>query len=448
MQHATLVNSDGSTVTVGPDMKPLGNTDIDRRVLHVLPKLFVPAHLATKIKPTHMDLQITATEGVEICPEGEIIIRQPYPNKRYFVAGSKEARNGWVINLPHGVMEFDIVMSWNFLHPWRWWICQEDELEVQHLIHVKLQPGEFRTYTMDSSCWPRDQSGRNSGEDSGKRGHTPVTLMGHPSDADPRETTLRDIIKFTELTYTTKETGEEEFYAGHYIEENLTIPAIAYEQAWSIHAHNEEQLHEVKQTSKFSAHQALHRANGSVEMPASVLLEAIELAMTVPFDAESDFWKPGILRQGVFESHPALQLLTGWFEANRIDNKTMKSGHAMPWVRVRDDDQYWCGHYEVPNEPIANFASCSPATAVLGESIILTFCASHTHSIWTDERGLETFLADGQSWGQAGIDKELFESGEYDEAWYSLSALSRFAARYPAAYDELKSLANKTSSKD
>ena len=125
MQHATLVNSDGSTVTVGPDMKPLGNTDIDRRVLHVLPKLFVPAHLASKIKPTHMDLQITATEGVEICPEGGIVIRQPYPNKRYFVAGSKQARNGWVINLPDGVMEFDIVMSWiliEIMHSGREWI--------------------------------------------------------------------------------------------------------------------------------------------------------------------------------------------------------------------------------------------------------------------------------------------------------------------------------------
>jgi hypothetical protein len=47
--------------------------------------------------------------------------------------------------------------------------------------------------------------------------------------------------------FITPETGAEEFYGGHYIEENLSIPAIAYEQACSIHAHSEEQLHEVKQ---------------------------------------------------------------------------------------------------------------------------------------------------------------------------------------------------------
>ncbi|MNY69284.1 hypothetical protein D3C86_2071970 [compost metagenome] len=71
----------------------------------------------------------------------------------------------------------------------------------------------------------------------------------------------------------------------------------------------------------------------------------------------------------------------------------------------------------------------------------MTFCASHEHAVYTDEMGLENFLADGQSLGQVGIPKELFESGEYDEAWYSLEALASFRRRFPAAFEEIKSLA-------
>jgi len=441
MRHATLVKPDGSAVTVGPDLKPLGDTDIDRRVLHVLPKLFVPAHLARKIKVTDIDLQITATAGVEIAPAGEIVIRQPYPNTRYFVAGSEQSRNGWVINLPEGVSEFDIVMSWVFAHPYRWWIYQADDLEVQHLIHVKLLPGDFRTYTMDSSCWPKEPGWQRENELTGKVGRSAISLMGHPDDADPREKTHRDILKISDLVFTTPETGSQEFYAGHYIEENLSIPAIAYEQAWSIHAHSAEQLHEVKQVSTFSNNQDQHRKNASIELPASVFLEAIQLAESVPFDRDSDFWKPEILRRGIFESHPALQLLCKWFEDNRVDTKAMKCGFAMPWVRVRDNDEYWCGYYETPNEPMDVFEAGAPATAVLGESTIVTFSASHEHSVYSDERGLENFLADGQPLSQVGIPKELFESGEYDEAWYSLEALASFRRRFPAAFAEIQSLA-------
>ncbi|MNR68775.1 hypothetical protein D3C85_1935460 [compost metagenome] len=55
--------------------------------------------------------------------------------------------------------------------------------------------------------------------------------------------------------------------------------------------------------------------------------------------------------------------------------------------------------------------------------------------------GLENFLADGQSLGQVGIPRALFESGEYDEAWYSREALASFRRRFPAAFAEIQALA-------
>lgn len=184
-----------------------------------------------------------------------------------------------------------------------------------------------------------------------------------------------------------------------------------------------------------------HRKNASIELPASVFLGAIQLAESIPFDRDSDFWKPEFLRRGIFESHPALQLLCGWFEEHRVDAKAMNCGYAMPWVRILDNGKYCCGYHDTPSERMALFEAGAPATALLGESTIVTFCASHEHAVYTDEMGLENFLADGQSLGQVGIPKELFESGEYDEAWYSLEALASFRRRFPAAFEEIKSLA-------
>lgn len=438
MQNALMVNPDGTTVVVGADLKPLGDGDIDRRVLHVLPKLFVPAGLQREMRTVDVDLRIDATNGVDILPPGckehQIEIRQPYPNTRYFVAGSPTNRNGWVVPIPDGVYEFDIIMSWAFAHPWRWTPFTGDEYEVQHLIHVTLLPGDFRTYTMDSSNWPV----LPNREKTGKAGRTAVSLLGIDGDSDPRVHSERDIVKYQAIQVPVPGLDDEWDQCGHFIEERLSIPPIPYEKAYSISAHSEEQLHEVKQVSQFSILQDQHNKNASAKFPAAVFLEAVKLAETVDFGKGSPY--SGTMASA--ESHPALLLLSSNWDALRSDGNVRKCGYAMPWVRVRDDAEYWCGYYESPNASIGDFEPLSPACATVGDSVLLLFLASQTIDDYDDEIGYRVYSADGQDYSCVGITQEMLESGEYDEAWYSLEALSRFRTRFAEAYLAIQALAD------
>lgn len=65
--------------------------------------------------------------------------------------------------------------------------------------------------------------------------------------------------------------------------EEMRIPTIPYEQATSIHLYQKQQLHEVVQVTDFTLLNDEHKANGALEMPARVLLDAISLAAKVPY---------------------------------------------------------------------------------------------------------------------------------------------------------------------
>ncbi|WP_432263194.1 hypothetical protein [Cupriavidus sp. TMH.W2] len=117
-----------------------------------------------------------------------------------------------------------------------------------------------------------------------------------------------------------------------------------------------------------------------------------------------------------------------------------KVGFGMPWVRVRDDHEYWCAHGESPNADIERFASYAPAAARVGDLVLVLFHCSHEHFTY-DSGDAEIYTADGQPFSTIGIDKEDIESGEHDEARYSLTALASFPTRFPAAYMALSKAA-------
>jgi len=436
MKVATLVAPDGTETTVTADGKPVGNGDIDRRVLHILPKLFVPSGMGKRLKPLEMLLEVESSLDVPMLSVDEIVIRQPYPNTRYFVGGSKESRVGWLINLPDEVSEFDLKFKWEFFNAWKF--SPYDELVMEHIIHVKLLPGEGRTYTMDSSCWPRGKKSEDE-RDLPMNG-TAVSLIGLEGDKDPRESSRRDIIRINNLVYT-EDGVPTDYHAGQVIEENLTIPPVAYEKVWSLHAFNEEQLHEVKQTSRFTVCLDEHVANAEIEMPAAVLFAAIQQAQDVPFGADTAYLKSF----ASCESHPALVTLNEWWEEHRADGKPMKAGHAMPWVRVRDDDEYWCGYYETPNMKIPHMVGTIKANARVGDSILLVYSAAAEHFTYPDSHAVLTYLADGQSYNDiGGVSEAMVRSGEYDESWYALKALSALPEMFPEAYAALKRAANES----
>ncbi|WP_432263179.1 hypothetical protein [Cupriavidus sp. TMH.W2] len=310
MKFATIATSSGEVLTVTADGNPLGKGDVDRRVLHIRPKLFVPKAALAHLNYEEVELTVTTTLGIDITPPGGVQIRQPYPNRRYFVGGSTEMRNGWVVPIPEGVAEFDIQFAWLLNRAWLW--AHAEGWECRQLIHVQLLPGEGRTYTMDATCWPRDAQSAG--------GRSAISLVGHQEDEDLGAGN-RDIVREANLVVP----DQPDMVVGHYIQERLAIPPIYYEQAWSIQAFQEEQIHEVKHVT-FTKFSDSHRQNGSVEMPASILLEAIELARSIPVEKGSAYANSVAGQPGGLESHPALKLLNDWWDQHRRDGHKMKVG--------------------------------------------------------------------------------------------------------------------------
>lgn len=420
---------DGEAVAVGADGKPFGDGDVDCRMLHILPKFFSPAIYAGEIRSRPMELEVKCSFG-EVVPDGGIKIRQPYPNQRYFVGGSETVRNGWLVKIPEGVASFDLEFVWKFSKAWRW--ADFEQWRIDHVIHVQLLAGEKNFYTMDAACWPYNVARQ-------EKPRSAVTLAGVEGDADDAYDGRSVIAK--ELRFVDDEDEDPTIACGFRIEERLAIPPIVYEKAWSLMAFQEEQLHEVQQETTFStAHDEAHCANAEVELPAQILLEAIALAQSVPFDAESDFLRgiKGVM--GGCESHPALKLLAQWWAMNCSDRAPLGAGSAMPWVRVRDDGEYWCADQQVPNMAVSDFSYARFAAARVGNVILVHFIAG-AGDFTFDENGVNIPDVTGQLDISVGIGESEVRSGEFDHAWDSLKALAHFPYVFPAAHAELERLA-------
>jgi hypothetical protein len=424
MKYATRIDpKTGKGTIVSADGKKLGSRDVDRPLLHVLPKLFVPVEVLEHVDCDGIELEVTSSLPVEILPEGGAIIRQPYPNRRYFVGGSALIRNGWIVPLPEGVESFEIEFRWRIFDAF---LAGGNEWMMQHMIHIRLLPGgDGKTYSMDSACWPNP--GRAAMYSS------PISVLGLKGDEDILGNGR--MLKEADLVL-----GEEEIL-GFHLEEWVSIPGIPFERAWSIDAFEEEQIHEVKQTAILQHHGEAHRANAVVEMPVDLFVEAVTAAGSVPFDSESEFAHSVAGERGGLERHPAMDMLCQWWEKVRPQGEPYRSGFVMPWVRVRDDGEYWCGYYETPNAPVEGFNPGGASAARIGDQIIVIFLASQEFSTFGPE-GMSTYLADGRGYQTIGISQEQADSGECDEAWYSLKALAGFRRRFPEAWKQMEKLAD------
>ena len=105
MKYALQTLPSGETRMVDASGNPLGCSDVDRPILHILPKLWVPAEILGRpglrfddgLMCEEVTLTVSSSLPVDVLPEGGVKVRQPYPNRRYFVGGSELIRNGWIV---------------------------------------------------------------------------------------------------------------------------------------------------------------------------------------------------------------------------------------------------------------------------------------------------------------------------------------------------------------
>ncbi|WP_186214922.1 hypothetical protein [Burkholderia gladioli] len=402
--------------------------DRDCRTLHVVPRLFLPASALPFVKPDDVDLRVAASTGVEIMPDAGVVVRQPYPNMRYLVAGTIEMRHGWLVNIPESVDEFDIEFAWH-LPRTSGWLFSSDTWECRHLIHVRLLPGVGRTYTMDVECWPD-----NAKPSSPRRA---MALTGHEDDAE-LGAICPAVLREANLVRPC-ESGEREV-VGHYIEEELDIPAIYYEQAWTLTSHEEPQIHEFPHATSFARQNEAHHQNACVEIPANVLVEAVRLARATPFEDGTPYaeFVSGIA--GGFENHPANRFIAGWWDKNRPASRPFVAAFAQLWVRIKDDGMYCPGIPDLPALPVPDMITGVPSAARFGDIVLVHFFASWEHFRY-ENGGVGTMLVQGDVFATLTASREDILSGKHDDALYALRALAQFPSRFPAAWQALQEAA-------
>ena len=439
MKFALQTLPDGMTQMVDASGNTLGRRDADRPILHVLPKLLVPAGMLwypgkrtdRGLRCEDITLSVSSSLPIDLIPEGGIVVSQPYPNRRYFVGGSHSIRNGWIVPISPELQEFDIEFQWHVESSALWPFYQKDDWLIRHQIHVKLRPGEGTTYSMDVSNWPRSR---------GSVVHqSPISVFGF-EQADEIDREKRQIVRDTDLVYTNGDLNGE--LAGYYLEEVVDIPGALLEQAWSIDAFQEEQLHEIAQTTSFSQDNEAHRDNGLVEMPAELLVKAIELASEVSFEEDSDFAASVAGTPGGMEQHPAMKLLCDWWQQMRPQGQPLEPGWASVLVRVRDDGEYWWADREIPNAPVIEFNPGGLNAARIGDQILVFFMAKQESAVF-DAQGMTTFLPNGEPFSTLGIDREKYISEGWDEARNGLRAMANFSSNFPYAWDNLRVLRTK-----
>lgn len=411
MQHARIVKPDGSSEVVDATGRPLGHGDSDCPLLHIVPRLYVPLDLCSRIalrpwEDRRASLSLTVSGSpISIEPEGGIVVRQPYPNRRYFVGGSATHRNGWTVPVPPWFTEGKITFEWCLENAWLIGFDQ-DAWRVSHEIAIHLAPGAGRVYTMDASCWPDSYL-------SASQRRPLITTFEGPLDS-PVVSTKGSLVDEGGAT------------TGWWFMEDVTIPGVPREQAWALDAHEEEQLHEVTQTASLTDDhdRAAHEINGPVVLPAELFARAVALARDVPYQK----------RFAGAEDHPAVTLLCRWWDTMRPTGEPYPPGFLMPWVRVRDDGFYWPGYHEIPSEEVDGFNNGGRNMARVGDLILVAFYA--TQRVARHKPGEVTiYLPSGEPYARIGADWDDYQSGVIDEAWYGLQALAQFPDVFPAAWE-------------
>ena len=399
---------DGTSRLIDTNGQPLGSGDIDQPMLHVIPLLYVPDDQLVDKVLARLTLTVRSEDGLPIAPDpaaadGGVVVRNPYPNKHYFVGGSREHRHGWLIPLADGCNKRVFSFCWRLRDAFEVGFA-EDNIDIVHHVTLRLVPGAGRLYTMHASCWPDDAAAQ------AVRDRLMVCLVSpSPHPGDPEARLFHDDVWRTDT--------------------KVRIPGIPREQAHSLDSFEEENLHEITQTAIFpdaDPDRDAHRANAPVEMPAALFVQAVRLAREIP---RMTYGHNGVPAE--CEQHPAVRLLCDWWNTARPAGEPLRPGSFMLWVRVRPDGEYWSGYYETPNIDVRDMNPNGANCARVGDALLMLFQAEQADAQW-DESGVTIRLPNGEPHMTVGVDRKDFESGAYDEAWYGLESLRVFPERFPA----------------
>lgn len=121
------------------------------RRFHIVPEFYKTENFLNGRRIRKVTLQVECSVAELVVPNNEIEMHNPYPNKNYFVAGTKDTKCGWVSELPDGVSEFELKFTWNI------YLSSENRpfVVVQNL-HITLEDDGPGFYSMCAMTWRRE----------------------------------------------------------------------------------------------------------------------------------------------------------------------------------------------------------------------------------------------------------------------------------------------------
>lgn len=168
-----------------------------------------------------------------------------------------------------------------------------------------------------------------------------------------------------------------------------------------------------------------HRQNASLELPTSLIVEAIHLARTVSFHDGAEFgWGRGA---GNCERHPAMRMLTDWWNATAPQDFCTAAFAA---TFVSRNGEYLCPCPDMLGPAMVGQQNPDCAARV-GDHLLIQFVRSYANGA-RHGAGWRFFDVGGALWLDVAVADD-----ERDEAYYCLVALAKLPDAFPDTWRTL-----------
>lgn len=234
MKHARVDTPDVSRIVRADGTEPQP-WDTAKPVLHLLPQLYVDGGIiAAGLSPR---VSCTATlfypaERRQVS-QGELVVRQPLPNRCYLVAGTPESRLGFMVPLPPMLPKVVVAQfEWRFTNAAQAAAVRgrdnRNAVVVHHVLRLRLRPtGRGQVFSTDTAAWP-------GSDDAVPALHKlqPFAVLNEDSLPDARRN--RALVRRDAAT------------GALLLDEQLDVPGILLSDVLGLSEFEHEQLHKVR----------------------------------------------------------------------------------------------------------------------------------------------------------------------------------------------------------